>query len=337
MTDCRILLRGTAGELTFAGCGFVLAGGVVMTAEHVVAERRDGEEILVRTAEGTEFVAGSVTVDPVVDVAVLRAADVPVSGWRPGPAVVGARWMVASRPGDDDPQLTGTVTAVDRRVVLSGGHEVAVLQLAVEQPLDWYEGYSGSAVRLATAPSTVIGVVSEQVRSRLDGEVRRGVPVLYAAPMTTVARRFGLTPVAGPPAEMVERVRALLDDERAAEADRMLHRVARDGRQNAAYWYWKARVALAGGNLAVALAYTEQALGFDSANAPAVAIKVTILLLQNTPAARDQARRLEKDGRRLDPALDEWLDCLGTCGMFDGGVRTPTDLDARCPLPAAIS
>ncbi|MFC7529863.1 trypsin-like peptidase domain-containing protein [Actinoplanes sp. GCM10030250] len=336
MTDCRILLRSPSDrEWAFAGSGFVLAGGVAVTANHVVAQRAPGDEILVRTAGGAQFVVESVTPNEVLDVALLRGAAVPVSTWQAGTAVVGARWIVGSRPRDNDPLLSGTVAAADRLVVTAAdGHEVAMVQLTVDQPLDEYQGYSGSAVRLESEPSTVFGIVTEQVRSRLAGE--RAANVLYAVPMTTVVQEFGLVPAAGPPSGVVQRVRSLLDGGQVAEADRALHRVARADRQNAAYWHWKARVALAGGNLPVALAYTEQALGYEPRHAPSVAVKMTILLLQNTPGSRDQARRMHHDSRHLDPSLDTWLDCLGTCGMFDGGVRTPTDLDSRCPLPPGI-
>jgi len=307
-----------------------------VTAAHVIGDRAPAE-VLVRTAGGDEFTVDSPVADEVLDVAVLRSVSAPRSSWRVGQADAGARWLVGSRPRDNDPLLGGVVSAVDRLVVNEGGHEVKMLQLTVDQPLDEFQGYSGGAVRLESAPATVIGVLCEQVRSRLAagrGDRRRATNVLYAVPAARIAQRFPLL-VAGDPANAeLEAVRRLLADRRVEDADRLLQGAPEAARREAVYWYWKARVALAGGNLVVAGEYADQALSYDVSHVPTIAVKVRILLLQG---ARTLARDMGNRSRDLDPTLDAWLDCLRDRGLFGDGIRTPTEIDSRCPFPETIS
>jgi hypothetical protein len=334
------MVRGQRAEgWSPAGSGFALAGDAVLTANHVVRDR-PAAEVMVWTDGDDGYRVDAVVGSAVLDVAVLHLPVAPPSSWRVGDAEAGARWLVTSRPRDNDPQLTGVVSALDRLIVNDGGHRVEVLQLAVDQPLEEYRGYSGSAVRLRHAPATVIGVLCEQVRSRLvvgRGERRPATNVLYAVPMIRVAREFGLGVTAGMPAATVQRVRSLLREGRVAEADRLLQGSPDGSLWMVDHWYWKARVALAGDNLTVALAYADRALASNGRHVPSVALKIRVLLLLNTAEGRLDARRLSADSRQLDGSLDLWLDCLDRRGMFDARLRTPTELDSTCPLPDDIA
>jgi tetratricopeptide (TPR) repeat protein len=92
-----------------------------------------------------------------------------------------------------------------------------VIQLHVDQSLDWHEGYSGSPVTCQASDGAVVGVLVEQVLSRLprlDGQ-RAASDVLYAVPIEAALRHFGLAhavrwaaPVAPPAAgpEVLRRV-----------------------------------------------------------------------------------------------------------------------------------
>lgn len=339
MTDCGILVRSSqASDWVPAGSGFALAEGVVVTTNHVVRDQL-AAAVRVQSAAGMEYPVTVVTCDPTIDVAVLRLPSAVPSSWRIGRANPGVRWIVTSRPRGNDPQLAGSVEAIDRPIVNDSGHEVAVLQLTVDQPLEEFKGYSGSAVRLGSAPVTVIGVLCEQVRSRLASgrsEKRPATNVLYAIPMTRVAQRFDLDQIGTLPAATVDRVRLLLEEGQVDNADRVLQRLPNNYRQTAEFWYWRARVALIGDNLTVALAYTDKALAQDSGHAPTMAVKVRSLLLLNTRDARAHARQLTVACRELDRSLGAWLDCLCARGFLDDGLRTPSELDRTCPFPDDI-
>ncbi|MFD4501651.1 hypothetical protein [Streptomyces sp. NPDC058457] len=114
--------------------------------------------------------------------------------------------------------------------------------------------------------------------------------------------------------------------ERALETSRL-------DRESEEFWYWKARIALARGNLAVASGYVEEALKLDRTNPYSLALKIMLLLLGNDTAGRDRASRLAEESTGLSPDLDAWLRRLRAENMFDDGMRTRTQLQARCPLP----
>ena len=71
------------------------------------------------------------------------------------------------------------------------------MQLLVDQhELGDFAGYSGSAVTLKSAPNAVVGVLIEQVPSRLRTLPDQPNPasnVLYAIPIQNVLERFGIT------------------------------------------------------------------------------------------------------------------------------------------------
>lgn len=114
--------------------------------------------------------------------------------------------------------------------------------------------------------------------------------------------------------------------ERALEASRL-------DRESEEFWYWKARIALARGNQQGASRYAEEALGLDARSPHALALKIMLLLLGNDPAQRDQAVRLAGESTGLSAELDTWLRRLRAENMFDGGMRTRTGFETRCPLP----
>ncbi len=193
------------------GSGFALAtmlgepSRVALTAYHVI---RDAEASSLRfvTEAGRTVTVKCVERDEDLDVAVLHLGEDVPEGLAVGHAVKGANWEVKTGPLPNDPQLNGTIDALRRRITNDRGNVVEVMQLQEKHLLDEYEGYSGSPVELESPPGAVIGVLSEQVRSRFS-DYTLGSPrasnVLYAIPMEDVLERFRLTAApAEPPAEV---------------------------------------------------------------------------------------------------------------------------------------
>ncbi|MFF3499378.1 hypothetical protein [Streptomyces sp. NPDC003247] len=114
--------------------------------------------------------------------------------------------------------------------------------------------------------------------------------------------------------------------ERALEASHL-------DRESEAFWYWKARIALARGNLQVASGYTDEALTLDARSPHGLALKIMLLLLANDPVRRDRAVRLAEENTGLSADLDAWLRRLRAENMFDDGMLTRTRFETRCPLP----
>ncbi|MFF4760780.1 tetratricopeptide repeat protein [Streptomyces sp. NPDC001292] len=127
-------------------------------------------------------------------------------------------------------------------------------------------------------------------------------------------------------------VRRHVESGEADQAERALE-ASRPDRESSVFWYWKARIALVRSNLDVASGYVEEALKLDGRDPYSIALKIELLLLAGDPDRRDRAARLSVDSTGLSGELDAWLRQLRAEGMFDGGVRTRTELEARCPLP----
>src|SRR5262249_34328677 len=93
-------------------------------------------------------------------------------------------WVADSQPRTNDPQLTGTITTPNHHIVNDAGDRVGVLQLQVNPELKSYHGYSGSPVTLKVAPNMVVGMLDEQLLTRLNPAAgQRNSPatnVLYA-------------------------------------------------------------------------------------------------------------------------------------------------------------
>ncbi|MFF9407507.1 hypothetical protein ACF1B0_18560 [Streptomyces anandii] len=127
-------------------------------------------------------------------------------------------------------------------------------------------------------------------------------------------------------------VRRHVESGEPEQAERALEG-ARPARDSTAYWYWKARIALARPNLDVASGYVEEALKLDARDPYVIALKIELLLLANGRVQRDQAARLSEDSTGLNGELDAWLRQLRAEGMFGEGLRTRTRLESLCPLP----
>ncbi|WP_341720348.1 hypothetical protein QQG74_11900 [Micromonospora sp. FIMYZ51] len=329
MTDATILLEPDGRA---SGSAFLCLPEVAVTAAHVLAGRpapqirvRAGGQPAAVPVERVEYAAE-------LDVAVLWLATATARALRTGTGGVDTRWIVTSRPAANDPQLSGRVAATRRDIVNAGGAPVAMLQLDVDQALGDFGGYSGSAVRLRDRPGTVLGVLSEQVHSRQRNAAgRTATTVLYAVPIDTVVKRFGL-PLAQDAAPRFAEVRERLGVRDPDGADRVLARIPTQAR-DAEFWFWRARAARARGNWPVAAAYLDEALAHDGQHPPSICAKISQLLLTNDPADRAAAARLVATSRGLDPELDAWTRCVERHGLLAPGIRSETELTRLCPLP----
>ncbi len=178
------------------GCGFLVAPQLAVTANHVV-RRKDGStespsETRLEIA-GRRFGVARIDGDLKLDVATLHLVEEATDWLRTGRGEAGQHWTVRTQPAANDPVLDGTITAIHRGYENRRGEGAVGHQLQVAQDLDDYGGYSGSPVE--GPPGVVIGVLVEQVRSRLAhalGEPVRAAPVLYATPIEEVVERFSL-------------------------------------------------------------------------------------------------------------------------------------------------
>lgn len=338
------MLAGPSEErLRFMGSGFVVADGRVLTAYHVV-RGHPVQELVIETPGGDLLPVQAVGSAEHLDAAVLnvegaRGAPIRV-GSRAGVAgvSVGAEWIVTMRPLDNDPQLSGTVAATGRQIVNNGGHPVPVLQLKVAEILDDYQGYSGSAVRLDSRRDVVIGLLCEQVQSRLKspgGGKPRATNVLYAVPIGLVVHELGLSvPTVGGSAEAVfRRISRLISTGDLAAADRELSLLPAGEQDSGDFWYWRAQVATARQNLDVSVKYLDEALRRDPGHQPGIVALIRGLLLTNGIEERATARRRAEQSRGLSGELDQWLLSLDAKGMFGPGIRSGTELDGQCPPP----
>ncbi len=148
------------------------------------------------TQVGRKISVEHVEWDGDLDIAVLHLGEDVPEGLVVGRAIEGAVWQVETQPLGNDPKLTGTVTATQRQFVKGKGRPaIYVVQLQVDQNLGEYKGYSGSPVALQSASGAVIGVLVEQLLSRLSGPIgqpRSATNVLYAIPIQDVLNRFGI-------------------------------------------------------------------------------------------------------------------------------------------------
>ena len=184
------------------GSGFVLATllsettRIALTAKHVIGEH-EATSIQFITQLGRSIPVESVQRDDELDVAVLHLGEEMSDGMMVGRAVADEAWRVETQPLGNDPELTGIVQAIRHPFRKRQGQDaIIVLQLLVAQELGQYKGYSGSPVVLKSSPSSVIGVLIEQVVSRLAsveiGQPKLATNVLYAVPILDVLDRFAL-------------------------------------------------------------------------------------------------------------------------------------------------
>jgi hypothetical protein len=180
------------------GIGFAIGPTLALTARHVVQSALDesdgqlpGHFISLLTAEGGSYNATVGECNRRLDVASLHL-ETAVGTWlNPAAPTEGGLWRVDSRPKDNDPMLSGSITACDRPLLTEGGEEALLLQLDVQQSLGDYSGYSGSPVRLGSSVShgDLVGILIEQARWRYKELTQRLAPVanvLYAVPIDAV-------------------------------------------------------------------------------------------------------------------------------------------------------
>ena len=186
------------------GSGFALATSpsrttrVVLTAKHVVGNQ-EPSSLQFFTEDKRRIPVERVEWDNDLDVAILHLSEDVAKGLVVGRAVEGGSWQVETQPRPNDPKLYGTITDTHRRFIKrDGGHEIYVLQLYEKQNLGDYKGYSGSPVVLKSPTDVVIGVLIEQLRSRLSvppSQPKPATNVLYAIPIQDVLDRFSITAV----------------------------------------------------------------------------------------------------------------------------------------------
>jgi hypothetical protein len=351
VTDGRVVLRprgvqpGTVAASGLAGSAFAIAGDIALTAAHVVRgleavdvvfEPCHTNSVDLGLVDVAAIEVAAIDVDESLDAATLRLRRPFKTSTRIASATPGLRWTVTTRPTASDPQLTGEVEATERIITNERGHNVAVIQLLAEQDLRDFHGYSGSAVRLASAHGTIVGLLVEQVNERLrtPGLGRQAASnVLYAVAIGAIVTRFAIAVDEVPTVSPFVRVGALLDAGEALAADRALDALQPRHRDSAAFWQWRAQVALASQNPDVACVYADQALRRDARHVPGVAAKVKALLLRGRPGDRSAARELADRSRGINSQLDNWLACLDRSAYFDAGVWADSEMETLCPFP----
>jgi len=174
LSAATVGVRGLDCRRAQVGSGFVVTGGLVVTAAHVAA----GIEAPVLTVDGREVASRVVGFDPVADLAVLEPVQAlrglhPLEFGLPSSGSVGA--VLVSE--EDGPRLIpATVehliraTGVDVYGRPAGGREALVLSVGV------LTGHSGAAV--VDGAGRVVGVTFSRARG--------GSPVAYAVQVSAV-------------------------------------------------------------------------------------------------------------------------------------------------------
>src|SRR5262245_55122783 len=123
------------------GIAFAVGPRLAVTADHVAVDDN------LRFTVGERSIAVErVERDEALDAAVLHLAEDAPDALTVGSAQPDARWCVEARPLDNDPMLTGVISAIGWEITNQRGHEVHVIQLHVAQKLESYAGYSGAPV-----------------------------------------------------------------------------------------------------------------------------------------------------------------------------------------------
>ena len=170
------------------GAGFALGPRLVVTAHHVVRDRKDQPVLYVPTggeAIGVERVQPDVHHDAAILWLVSDVGEfLPTSA-----AVRGARWRAESPPPDaNDPELHGTVITPRMTIHKAKDQRVEVVQLEVDEQLGDFGGYSGSAVLDALGRAALALLVEQKpLRTAVAlGERQTASNVLYAVPIGDV-------------------------------------------------------------------------------------------------------------------------------------------------------
>lgn len=131
----------------FNGGGCAVSPRAVLTARHVIRDRKDAR-LGFRLPTGRTVEVIRTEDDEQLDIAVLHLAE-DVDATYVTTAVAGDEWRVLRPPpAGNDPELSGTVTSAARRIKNAQGHEVEIVQLLVDEDMREFSGYSGSAVVL---------------------------------------------------------------------------------------------------------------------------------------------------------------------------------------------
>ncbi|MET7490241.1 trypsin-like peptidase domain-containing protein [Streptomyces sp. NPDC005538] len=178
----------------YLGAGFLLTRCYVLTADHCLRRLTDHDDRVSVCFESGATLEGCVR-RRVADadlaiVEILHPQDVPFTLPNADHARRGDRWRGLHRPLLSDPDLGGLVDAYAVKYHCEGGDFIEAIQLAVEQTLGDYSGYSGGPVEKATPGSdgAVIGILIEQYPDRQDA--RRSANVLFAATIHEALSRF---------------------------------------------------------------------------------------------------------------------------------------------------
>ena len=185
------------------GAGFALGPRLVVTAGHVVRRRKD-QPVAFLPAGGEAIAAARVQEDADHDAAVLELASDACEFLTVSAPARGAAWRVASPPtGGNDPELHGTVSSARMAITNAQGHQVEVAQLAADENLGDYAGYSGSAVLDPLRPAVLALLVEQKpLRTAVTPELGQRPPasnVLYAVPIGDVIAACGLPVRPGKP------------------------------------------------------------------------------------------------------------------------------------------
>lgn len=187
------------------GAAVAIAPRIAVTANHVVRSQ-DVAALRYFEDSGRAIRVERVDGDDALDVALLHLKEDATDVLPLGEAADGFAWRVEMQPRGNDPWLTGSITAAQRRFINQRKHETQVVQLHVNEVLGEYAGYSGSPVLLDARPGVVIGILVEELRLRLPQQIGQTVPasnVLYAIPTRSILAQFGLDlPVLSAPARL---------------------------------------------------------------------------------------------------------------------------------------
>jgi hypothetical protein len=186
------------------GIGFAIGPTLALTARHVIKDALDDldgqlptRNVDFITSDSNKYCATVGRCDRRLDVASLNLGMAVATWLGPAEPVEGGSWRVDSRPRDDDPMLSGSITSCARPLVTEDGEEALLLQLHVQQSLGDYSGYSGSPVHFGskTSDNSLVGILIEQARWRRKEPTQQLAPVanvLYAVPIDAALVLLGI-------------------------------------------------------------------------------------------------------------------------------------------------
>lgn len=121
------------------------ADGLIITADHVIDQRREGKTITIGLADGKSATAEVVGRDPSTDIALLRT-DTPLTPPQWGNSAelgIGNLVLALGRPGADVMATLGVVSAIDAGWQTRGGGKIDTY---LQTDVLMYPGFSGGAL-----------------------------------------------------------------------------------------------------------------------------------------------------------------------------------------------